>query len=97
VDSFNKPTPSPASQPMQCGKRALGKEEERKAVATTKEKQQAPQLIKNVPGPSFPGVLSTVKRGTNVLSNLSEISAVSVVATLGVIIINHAENLIEIA
>jgi hypothetical protein len=54
----------PASQPVQCGKRALGIEEEGQAVATTKEKQQAPQLNKNVPDTYFPGVLSTVKRGT---------------------------------
>jgi hypothetical protein len=48
------------------GKRALpvGIEEEGQAVATTKEKQQAPQLVyKNVPDPYFPGILST-KRGT---------------------------------
>jgi hypothetical protein len=58
--------PDPASQPVQCGKRALGilREEEGQAVATTKEKQQAPQLNKNVPDPYFSGVLSTVKRGT---------------------------------
>ena len=54
----------PASQPVQCGKRALGIEEEGQAVATTKEQQQAPQLNKNVPDPYFPGVLSTVERGT---------------------------------
>jgi hypothetical protein len=31
----------PASQPVQCGKRALGIEEEGQAVATTKEQHQA--------------------------------------------------------
>ncbi len=81
--------PGPASQQLQCGKRALGIEEEGQAVATTKEQQQAPQLNKNVPDPYFP---DREKR-----SNLSEISAVSVAATLGVFIINHAENRIAIA
>jgi hypothetical protein len=50
--------PGSASQPVQCGKRALGIEEEGQAIATTKEKQRAPQLNKNVPDPYFPGVLS---------------------------------------
>jgi hypothetical protein len=73
--------------------------EEGQAVATTKEKQQAPQLNKNVP--DHESLLSWRtkyrEKRDSILSNLSEISAVSVAATFGVLIINHAENHIEIA
>jgi hypothetical protein len=64
----------PASQPVQAGVESV-------RWRLQLQKQQAPQLNKNVPDPYFPGVPRTDgEKRDNILSNLSEISAVSVAA-----------------
>jgi hypothetical protein len=79
-------------------KQALRIGEEGQAVATTKQKQHAPQRNKNVPDPYIPGALSTVKRGAGFCRFCLKFPlCLTVAATFGDIIINHAENRVETA